>query len=284
LLLYSMWPLLRNDRLARFWAVGMVLAAIPVSATLPMDRLLTFPGIGAFGLLAQFLTFALAGAGRASPYAPRRVLVTSLAWFLVAVHAVVAPMVLPFRAANPVGPRWIEDRLYVNTPLEPSLGDRTIVIVNAPSPVNACYLILRRELSGKSVPRYTRVLAPAFPSVAIRRVDERTLAIRPKGGYLKWVLDQVFRSERKPLSLGERVMLTGMTATITSLTADGRPAEVTFRFDVPLESSSLLWLCYRAGGFEPFTPPAVGGEIEIPFDWQALLSPRPRAPRSPADP
>ena len=64
-----------------------------------------------------------------------------------------------------------------------------------------------------------------------------------------------------------------MTVTITSLTADGRPAEATFRFDVPLESPSLLWLCFRGGGFEPFTPPAVGQEAEIRFDWKALLSP-----------
>jgi hypothetical protein len=120
--------------------------------------------------------------------------------------------------------------------------------------------------------------------VTIRRLDERTLAIKPQGGYLKWVLDQVFRSERKPLSLGERVTLTGMTATITSLTSDDRPAEATFRFDVPLESPSLLWLCYRAGGFEPFIPPAVGGEIEIPFDWPALLSPTPRTRPSHAGP
>ena len=64
-----------------------------------------------------------------------------------------------------------------------------------------------------------------------------------------------------------------MTVTITSLTADGRPAEATFRFDVPLESPSLLWLCFRGDGFEPFTPPAVGQEVEIRFDWKAIVDP-----------
>jgi len=282
LLVFAMAPLLRRDHLARFWAAGMLFATIPVCATLPMDRLLTFVGIGAFGLLAQYLTLVFGGAVGASSHAKSCVTAVALAWFLVAVHAVVAPIILPFRAANPLGPRWIEERLYVQTPLGSLLGDRTVVIVNAPSPVNASYLILRRELNGQSVPRYTRVLAPAFPSVTIRRLDERTLAIRPQGGYLKWVLDQVFRSERRQLALGEQVRLTGMSVTITSLTADGRPAEATFRFDVPLESPSLLWLCYRAGGFEPFTLPEVGRETEIPFDWKALLSPIPRAGRSAA--
>src|SRR5262249_28552438 len=35
-----MTPLLRVDKLARFWAAGMVFAVIPVGATEPMDRLL----------------------------------------------------------------------------------------------------------------------------------------------------------------------------------------------------------------------------------------------------
>jgi hypothetical protein len=112
-----------------------------------------------------------------------------------------------------------------------------------------------------------------MPSVTVRRLDERTLAISPRGGYLRLVLDQVFRSERRPLALGERVTLTGMTVTVTALTTDGRPAEVMFQFDVPLESPSLLWLCFRGTTFEPFVPPAVGREVEIDFDWKAMLSP-----------
>jgi hypothetical protein len=280
LISFAMAPLLRRNPLARFWACGMLLATIPVCATLPMDRLLTFVGIGAFGLLAQYWAFIFSDAVGAPSQALWCVPATALAWLLVAVHAVLAPIILPLRAANPAGPRWVEKRLYVRTPLGKSVEDQTVVIVNAPSPVNACYFILLRELSGQSVPRHTRVLAPAIPAVSIRRLDERTLAIRPQGGYLRWILDQVFRSERRPLALGEQVMLTGMTVTVTALTANGRPAEATFQFDVPLESPSLLWLCFRGDGFEPFTPPAVGQEAEIRLDWKALLSPARQALRS----
>jgi len=279
LLAFATAPLLRRDRVARFWAAGMLFAAIPVCATAPMDRLLTFVGIGASGLLAQYLAFVFGGL----PGASWRVQATALAWFLVAVHAVFAPISLPFRAGNPVGPGWVEAKLYVRTPLGPSLEDRTVVIVNAPSVMNATYLILRREVSGLAGPRHTRVLAPAMPSVTIRRLDERTLAIRPEGGYLRWTLDQVFRSERRPFTLGEQVRLTGMTVTITDLTTDGRPADATFRFDVPLESPTLLWLCFRGDGFEPFTPPGVGQETEIDIDWKALLTPT-RRPSRPIDP
>ncbi|MDR3637029.1 MAG: hypothetical protein P4L84_24710 [Isosphaeraceae bacterium] len=271
--LCAMTPLLRRDRLARFWAVGMVLALIPVSATLPGDRLLTFAGIGAAGLLAQFWAFVFTAED--APTNPFwRVPAKAVAWFLVAVHAVIAPIALPLRAGNPLGPWWVEKRLYIRTDLEPSLEERTVAVVNAPSPMHANYLILRRELEGQSIPRHVRVLAPAMPAVTIRRLDEQTLAIRPQGGYLRWVLDRVFRSERRGFAVGEQVKLTGMTVTITSLTADGRPAEATFRFDVPLESPSLVWLCFRGNGFEAFTPPAVGKEVEIRCDMKALFARR----------
>ena len=271
LLLFATAPLLRRDRRARFWATGMLLAAVPAGATFPMDRLLTFVGIGAFGLLAQYWAFVFGGEGPTNPL--WRVPARALAWFFVIVHAVLAPIALPFRAAHPVGPQWVEDRFSVRTPLGPEVADRTLVILNAPSPVHASYLLLRRELDGQPVPRRVRVLAPAVPAVTIRRLDARTLAVRPEGGYLRWILDQVFRSERRPLALGERVRLTGMTVTITALTPDGRPAEAMFRFDVPLESPSLVWLCFRGDHFEPVTPPAVGQSIELRFDWGAMLRP-----------
>ena len=273
LLIVVFAPLLKRDRLARFWAAGMVFATIPVCATLAMDRLLTFAGIGAFGLLAQYFAFVF-GTSREGPSMRWwRMVAQGLAWFFVAVHVVWAPLALSFRAANPLGARWVERRLYVRTPLGPAIGQKTLVIVNAPSPVNAGYVAFQQFLSGKPVPSHIRVLAPAIPAVTIRRLDEYTLEIRPKRGYIDWLLDRVFRGERRPMALGEEVKLTGMTARVTDLTDDGRPAVATFRFDVPLESDSLVWLCFRGQGFEPFSLPAVGQETEIRFDFRAMLSP-----------
>ncbi len=310
LVAYTFAPLLRRDPLARFWASGMVFATIPVAATLAMDRLLTFAGIGAFGLLAQFWAFVftsadgnpvayigprvppvprpaedhitpplgkggLGGWGASVPNSSRlwRVLAKALACFFIVVHVLIAPLVFPFRAANPLGPRWIEQRFYVPHLTADDLPDRTLVIVNAPSVAHAGYLIFRQDLAGLPVPKHTRVLAPAIPSVSIRRTDERTLEVTPQWGYLKTVLDRIFRNEFHAIPVGGRVELSGMTAEVQSLTADGRPNVVRFRFDVPLESPSLRWLCFHHGGFESFTPPAVGESITIPFDWRAALRP-----------
>ena len=272
LLFLAVAPLLKRDRLARFWAAGMIFATIPVCATLPMDRLLTFAGLGAFGLLAQFWAFVFDKSGSATQHLLWRIPARALAWFFVAVHAVWAPLAFPMRATSPLGPWWVEDRLYVHTPLGPEIAERTVVVVNAPSAAHAAYLPFLRLALGKPVPRHVRVLSPAIPKVDIRRLDAHTLEITPKSGYLNFALDRVFRNERRPLALGEEVTLTGMTARVTALTDDGRPAVATFRFDEPLESPSFVWLCFRGDRFEPFVLPAVGEQIKIRFDWHAVFT------------
>jgi hypothetical protein len=56
-LLFATAHLLRRDRLARFWTLGMLMANVPASATVPGDWLITFAGIGAAGLLGQLWAF-----------------------------------------------------------------------------------------------------------------------------------------------------------------------------------------------------------------------------------
>jgi hypothetical protein len=265
--LLVMAPLLKNSRCARFWAAGMLFSAIPVCATFPMDRLLTFVGIGAFGLIAQFLHAVFDPAQRWTMRARYRVPAIAVASFLVAVHAVFAPITLPLRAGNPLGPKAVMDRFEVKTPLGPSVREQSVVIVNAPSPLHASCLPIQRGVNGLPVPRHTRVLAPGMRSVRIRRPSKNVLIIRPEKGYLYWVADRLFRDVQHPLSLGEKVELTGMTVEVTALTEDGRPAEAAFQFTVPLEDASLLWLCYRGKAFEPFTPPAVGDSVELRISW-----------------
>ncbi|HLJ97388.1 MAG TPA: hypothetical protein VKU02_29790 [Gemmataceae bacterium] len=256
-------PLLWTDRSARFWATGMLLALIPVSATFPMDRLLTLPSIGAFGLLAQILHVVFVEQKSKPLSRWWRVAAIPLGYCFVAIHLILAPLVLPFRAGNPTLPKGIEQTFYVRISLPKSVAHQTVVIVNAPSAAHAGLLPLLRVQNGAAPPRHTRVLGPGLSTDLIRRVDENTLLIRPTHGYLYWILDKVFRSDRRPLTVGEKVELSDMTAQVVALTDDGRPAEVSFHFSVPLEDPSLLWLCYRNNAFEPFTPPSVGESVEI---------------------
>ena len=72
----------------------------------------------------------------------------------------------------------------------------------------------------------------AFPA---NQRGEPTLTIRRYGRCLAVVYDRLYRDLEHPMALGRRVELTGITATVTALTADGRPAEAEYQFTVPLE-------------------------------------------------
>jgi hypothetical protein len=45
---------------------------------------------------------------------------------------------------------------------------------------------------------------------------------------------------------------------------DGDPDVVRYRFDVPLEESSLRWLYWKGGTFHAWTPPGIGTSVSFP--------------------
>ena len=261
-------PLLRRSRAARFWASGMMLSLLPICATLPMDRLLIFVGIGAFGLLGEFLHTWWSGS-----LPPRRGWAGGatrwVAGVLVAVHLVAAPVFLPLRAGNPMGPNRLVKAFHVTTPLDGQVADQDVVIVNGPVAMLAGYLQPMRALDGEPVPRHVRILGPSQAAVEVRRTDDRTLVLRPDGGYLAWPYDEGFRGTDHPMALHERVELPGMTAEVTDLTPDERPAEVAFRFAAPLADRQFRWLYWDAQShtYASFVPPRVGEAIGLPRCW-----------------
>jgi hypothetical protein len=256
-------PLLRRDRSARFWGTGMILSLLPACATFPADRLLFFVGIGAMGLLAQWLDGVFGNALWRPKSTAWRFIAKALGLLFVFTHLIVAPVALPIRAALPAGPKSTE-KYYVRVDLDPSVEDQDVIIVNPPSILHAAYFLVEQEVAGKPVPRRMRLLAPGLQAVEIERTDEHTLLIRPENGFLAWVFERLFRDERNPWSAGERIELTGVTIEVMELTADGRPAVVAFRFDARLEDPSLRWLQFKDQVWQPFTPPAVGQRVVLP--------------------
>ena len=104
----------------------------------------------------------------------------------------------------------------------------------------------------------------------LSRLDERTLVVRPEWGYLSSPIDTLARGLGHPMRLGQRVELTGVTIEVTALTDDGRPAEATCRFEMPLEDPSLRWLRWKDGAFVEFRPPGVGERVRLPAAIPAL--------------
>jgi hypothetical protein len=257
-------PLIRHDRTARFWVLGMALCLPPVCATLPHSRLLLFAGLGGMGLLAQWIVAFKERVDWLPGSRGWRRLAGAVLLFLIISHAIIAPVLLPANAVSPTTAEPLLQNAANTAPVGPDVAVRNLVLVNPPSVYYAHYFSTVRAVNGAPYPRHLCILAPGAVSLRVARPDERTLVIRPEGGFLGFPFDNVFRGGAHPLRLGERIALTAMTVEITGLTSDGRPAEATFRFPMPLEEDSFAWLQWRDGKYVHFDPPLRGAEISLP--------------------
>ena len=139
---------------------------------------------------------------------------------------------------------------------------RSAVIVAAPSAFYTGLIPYLREDADRPVPRSVRVLTTTMQTVALERIDERTVSVRPEGGYLLG-LESLFRSRAHLLELNQRIELPDVKIQITELTQQGNPAEARFQFVAPLEDDSLTWFTWHDGQYKRFTLPPVGGTITL---------------------
>jgi hypothetical protein len=268
-------PLLRQSRQARFWAAGMLLSLLPICTTFPSNRLLFFVGLGAMGLLAEFLANVFARKSDANdgssviPPAPRTV--GGAAIFLVVVHLMIAPAVMPLYCRYPLGPPSLHPENMCRIAPDSFLENQDLYLVNEPLPLFAAYPLLISSLSGKPVPRSFRVLSPMSGRITVTRSDTHTLIVRATKGFTDRILGRLFRSESDPMTAGQRIVLSGQTIEVSEVSSEGMPAETVFRFAVPLEDTSLKWLHWSGGMLRPWTPPAVGQTIEIPAAFEPSL-------------
>ncbi|MET0343643.1 MAG: hypothetical protein ABW252_21705 [Polyangiales bacterium] len=252
-------PILRRDPVARFWALGALLSSIPVCAGPIDDRLLLGPGIGFGALLAQLFVEVYEGtyprAGK-----PVRLLVGALA----ALHLILAPLMLPLRAAAIDTFETYMQRADAGIPRDPSIRTQSVVAINPPVDLFAMYFPCFREAHGVPRPKYLRWLANGVEPLDITRLDAHTLRVRPEHGFLVNSTQLMLRGRGNPMHLGEKVVLSDATFTVTELTDDKRPAEVEVRFVAPLESPSLRFVRWEGQSYVPFELPAVGQTVHVP--------------------
>jgi hypothetical protein len=156
---------------------------------------------------------------------------------------------------------------------DPSVEPRTVVVVLAPNEGLVSYFPVIRAVDERPAPQRIRLLASATSPTLVERTGPQTLVVEPQSGLLSTTGERMLRSERIPFRTGDRVDVPGMTATIESITEDGRPQRVRFDFTVDLDDPSLLWLRWDTLGFTPWTPPRVGARDTLPgFDMAATLA------------
>jgi hypothetical protein len=279
LILLVFIPLLRNNRVALFWFVGMLLCVLPVCATIPMNRNLLFVAIGAFGLMAQFIGGLLAKENWILKSRFWRVPAWILCVTLIFVHI---GFTIVSRARTPKTVSFFFETVYSTIEVDPAddLKGKTLVVVNAPNPFLFLGLPLLRAYWNEPLPDRTRLLAPAFTPLKITRTGEKTLLIeartgnilstdrsrkdfKPNFAYFHYHFNSLFRPEDLPFKAGEKTELSDMSAEVISIDADGQLTTVRFDFDVSLDNPSLRWLQWNwkgsgFGSYSKFKIPSIG--------------------------
>lgn len=261
-LAWALVPLLRRDALARFGVAGAALSVVPASAPFLSDRLLTWVGLGTSIVVARAIQFHVERPDVLLGSPARRLFVPPLIAWLAISNLVLDPLMLPSRSRGNLTIRGVLERAERSVPDDASIRDAWLVLVNPPAVPLAAYVPIQRAATGAMrAPRQTW-LATSATELVVDRIDARTLALRPRGGYLLDPGSLLLRDPRRRVD--DVVALDGVKFRTTERTPDGRPLRVLARFDRALDDASLRWLQWRDAGFQAFTPPAPGTRVVLP--------------------
>jgi hypothetical protein len=285
-------PMLRRDRVARFFCLGMVIALVPSCAAFADDRLLFFASFGGMGVMAQLMAAVWSRDDWVPSSRLRRFAITSVAWILVLIHLVLSPISLASTAYRIETFGRIVLRVAESLPSEPAAANQVAVIVNSPSAFFSIYGPLMQATHGRPTPGRTLVLGSGIYPMAISRPATDVLAIQPEGGFLvppgsprpgheasqPWfhpayfhqMLDHLYR-DATPLSVGNQIAYGGATVEIIESTCAGRPIKIEVDFARDLDDPVFLWLKWKNGVYEPFVLPAAGETVILPsvvIPWQ----------------
>ncbi|MBN2272244.1 MAG: hypothetical protein JXN61_16650, partial [Sedimentisphaerales bacterium] len=280
-LLAVLRPTIRRDRVARFWFLGMVFATVPICATMASNRNLLFVGVGAMGLVTQFVGGVLTREDLPRGHRLWRMPVWTFCGLFLFVHVVCSAggrVVAPF-----IYSKWTGiTEMTFDLDLPDDVSSCDVVVVNSPSPLFLIGLPAKTALEGRGIPRSLRVLAPAFSQLKVTRTADKVLEVRamtgsllfwerPKEIWLHFIFflqefNTIFREPSKGFVAGERVELDRLAIEIKAVDADGQPVAAEFTFDVSLDEPSMRWFVWQYDLKEPYIPftvPAAGESVEI---------------------
>ena len=262
LLIVSVLPLARVDRVARFWLLGMLLALVPNCTTYANNRLLFFVGLGAMGLLAQLWAGFLSGA----LWLPTQKIVRGLSHTFVGaaafLHLLVSPLLLPLATQSVAFTRPIHAALAPFTS-DVSIKDAKLLFLNAPEYFYVKLIPALRALEGHPPPVAIHALSFGPVATKVTRSDERTLDVSYAGGILQDLTSQLYRRRDLPMRVGERFDYAGVEVEVLGIEPDGRANRVRFRFDTSLDEPSVRCLRWDVDRFAQIAVPSVGATLSL---------------------
>lgn len=248
------WPMLREDRLARFHTLGLLLALVPACATFPMSRLLTFASLNGAALLAGMARRA--GWLDPEPSTSRNPLLGLMMTLNgpVAAAALVGTMV-----AAPLNLPRMNDTLFGHRKGRP--GPEFLIQVNG-EPMMTPYMKLGM-VAPSEAPDRLAVLSAWTQPVTVTREDASTLVLTVEKGFLRAPKEQLFRTLDEPFHVGDQVVRPDYTALVRAVLPSGDAQTVAFRFKGGLDAPTYEIEAWLGDRFGPL-PLAVGETRRLP--------------------
>lgn len=269
-------PLVRKNKSAQFWFAAMVFAVIPASTVSPMGKNLGFVAVGAFALIAVFISALFADRS----WMPKSPFYRVLAWIMcviflfVHIPGAVAGRIIAPTMTPSVFNTWMR---LVDVEVSPNPGAQDVIVVNAP--FHPALTPFYKVYHGQPLPKTLRALVPGCIPVQVTRTDDKTLVIKSTPG-------NIFSSDQNSLMhfahffiafndlfLGDQSFKKGDIYALRNLMIEvmavddrGLPTKVAFHFDVSLNDPNLYWLQFnwRTFSYDRFEVPQIGQTISVP--------------------
>ena len=255
----------RRDAALRVGLVGLLFALVPIAATMPQDRLLVNAGWGGALVVAVLLRECLSMGWRdAQPSAWRRRTAQLVFVAFAASHLLLAPPLLALRARSMTTIEGALQRADRSLPAGPGVHDLRVYSLQTAFDPLLVYVPMMRASLGQPTARSMRSLYTGPGALELVRDGASSLRLSAPAGFLPTAPERMLRSLAKPFAPGAKVVLDGMTAEVLTVLSDGRPREVRFVFDRPLEDPSLCWVTWSETRFVPVTLPPIGGRLQLP--------------------
>ena len=255
-----------EERVTLRWLLpGAVLSLVIASAGAPGARPLVFPSIGTAFLLAVVIYRGgqqLGSGGR--QLALRQLALRMGRWPVVAVHLVLAPLAFTLTIVALADLARQGREVIFKADLDHSARSHVMVLA-APDAVTAFYPPLVGQVLAPQAVSVWQILSMANGDHRFTRTGAASFRLDVLGGAKTYnPVEEMFRSPRTPVRVGDSVKLTD--ATVTVLTVEGLEAtSLDVTVDVPLDNPTLALLMWRNGRFVRLVPPPVGASVQIPW-------------------
>jgi hypothetical protein len=252
---FGMW----SKPLARFFALGALLALVPVCAAESNDRLLLNAELGLSALLAMLFLHVMA---HYRQYTNRWAWVSKLVvGILMVVHLLVYPLAtVGLATVTPKVVRTLEHDEPLSLP-DIERGARVhVILVNPPQALFVGYYPLVREYHGLHNADSTQALASGDQLLTLTAVSDRTIRMTAPNGFGE-ALSRDFSTH--PFKAGDKVRAGQFAVAVEEVTPYGKPKVVRFEFDTPWRSASWRFYQWGEAGYVPFTPPALGQTVTL---------------------